>query len=185
MLEQIKNEVKTRMEKTIQTFSSELKSVRTGRATPSLLEHLSVEAYGGYTPLSQLASVTALDSRMLSVQVWDRGLVKCVEKAINASELGVNASAEGQVIRVPLPPLSEERRKDMVKLIAKYAEQAKVALRNIRRDGIDLAKKNEKDMSLSKDDMHKIGEVVQKLTDDHIKEIDSMFAVREKEILHM
>lgn len=185
MLEQIKSDIKIKMDKTLQAFANELRSVRTGRASPSLLEHLSVEAYDGFVPLNQVASVSVLDSRMLSVQVWDKSVVKNVEKAINISDLGVNASAEGQVIRVPMPPLSEERRKELVKVISKYAEQARIATRNLRRDGLEQVRRLEKDMSLSKDDMHKVNDAVQKLTDGHIREIDSMLVAREKEILHM
>ena len=185
MLEQLKTEAKNKMDKTIQTFGHDLKSVRTGRASPSLLEHLSVEAYGGYVPVSQVANVHVIDSRMLSVQVWDKSLVKNVEKAIRTSDLGSSASAEGQVIRVPVPPLSEERRRDLVKVISKYAEQSKIAIRNIRRDALDIAKKEEKNSALSKDDMHKVSDVIQKLTDDYVKEIESMLSSREKEILQI
>jgi len=185
MLESLKKTLETRMGKAVQVLQGELNSVRTGRATSNLLEHIRVEAYGGFVPISQVANVNVQDSKTLTVQVWDKDVVKSVEKAINTSDLGLNSFAEGQVIRVPIPPLSEERRKDMVKMMAKYAEQNRVAVRNIRRDGIDEVKKLEKDGKISKDDMHKCTDEIQKLTDKSIKEIDILLSNREKEVMQV
>lgn len=183
MSEEIKKDLNSRMTKALIAYTEELKSVRTGRATPALLENIMVQAYGNFTPISQIGSITVQDTKTLSVQVWDAGNIKSVEKAINDSSLGVHASSEGQSVRVPLPPLSEERRKELAKVVSKYAEQAKISVRNIRRDGMDKLKKFEKNGDISKDEMHKISDDVQKMTDKHIKEIDLMLEQREKEIL--
>lgn len=183
MFQNLKTDVSGKMDKIIASFQADLKSVRTGRASPSLLDVINVEAYGNYMPLNQLASVTLQDSQLLVISVWDRAMVKSVEKAINNANLGVTASSDGSLIRVPIPPLSEERRKEMVKLLSKYAEQSKVALRNVRREGMDVVKKMEKEDSLSKDDAHRGAEEVQKITDEYTKKIDSLLAEREKEIL--
>jgi ribosome recycling factor len=185
MLDSLKQELNSRMDKALKSFEAELKTVRTGRASPGLLEHINIEAYGNVMPLNQIASVNIQDSKMLSVQVWDKEMVKNVEKAINDSDLGVSASSDGQLVRVPMPPLSEERRKELVKVISRYAEQAKVAIRNIRRDGIEQLRKFEKDSQISKDELHKDSEAIQKLTDQHIKEVDASLESREKEIMHV
>lgn len=185
MLESLKKTLEARMSKAVQVLQGELNSVRTGRATSNLLEHIRVEAYGGFVPISQVANVNVQDSKTLTVQVWDKDVVKSVEKAINMSDLGLNGSSEGQVIRVPIPPLSEERRKDMVKAMSKYAEQNRVAVRNIRRDGMDEIKKLEKDGKISEDDMRKCTDEIQKLTDKSIKEIDALLSNREKEIMQV
>src|SRR5690606_28558444 len=139
------DDLKTRMHKSVLSLKDELAGLRTGRATPSLLEPVTVEAYGSKMPLNQVATVTVPEPRLLSVQVWDRGLAAAVEKAIRSSGLGLNPAAEGQVIRVPLPELNEERRRELTKVAHNYAEQARVAVRHIRRDGMDLLKKLEKD----------------------------------------
>ena len=185
MLEELKAEISARMDKAVQAFQVELKSIRTGRATPSFLENIMVEAYESTVPLTQVASVTVQDAKMLSVQVWDKAVVKHVEKAINAADLGVHASSEGQLIRVPVPLLSEQRRKEMVKIISKYAEQAKIGVRNVRRDGMDKLKADEQKGVISKDEVRKIGEEIQKLTDNHVKEIDIALSAREKEIMQI
>jgi len=173
------------MDNSLNNLVNELKGIRTGRATPSFLEHVTVEAYGSMMPISQVGSVSAQDAKLLVVQVWDRGLVSSVEKAINISDLGVNASADGQLVRVPIPPLSEERRKELAKLASKYAEQTKIVIRNIRRDAIDEIKKLEKSKDISEDDMRRGSDEVQKITDDFISKIDSALASREKEIMHV
>jgi len=183
MFKDLKEGLSAKMDKVINAFQADLKSVRTGRASASLLDNVNVEAYGSYTPLNQVANVSVQDSQLIVVQVWDRGMVKNVEKAINAAQLGVTATADGGLVRVPIPPLSEERRKEMVKLLAKYAEQSRVALRNVRRDGLDLIKEQEKGSELSKDDAHRAGEEVQKLTDEYTKKVDSLLSEREKEIM--
>lgn len=183
MFQDLKVELSNKMEKVIKSFQSDLKSVRTGRASPSLLDNINVEAYGNFVPLNQVGSVSLQDSQLLVVQVWDRDMVKKVEKAINISNLGVTAASDGQLVRVPIPPLSEERRKDMVKLLSKYSEQSKIALRNIRREGMDIVKKMEKDSEISKDDANRGNEQVQKITDEHTAKIDQLLSEREKEIM--
>ena len=179
------DELKTRMQKSIASLKDELAGLRTGRASPSLLEPVTVEAYGSLMPLNQVATVTVPEARMLSVQVWDRSLASAVEKAIRNSGLGLNPAAEGVVIRVPLPELNEERRRDLTKVAHNYAEQARVAVRHIRRDGMDLLKKLEKDGKISQDDQHGKGEELQKLTDAHIKDIDSALHNKEQEIMQV
>src|SRR5688572_5182475 len=153
--------LKDRMQKSIASLRDELAGLRTGRASASLLEPVQVEAYGSKMPLNQVATVTVPESRMLSVQVWDRSLAGAVEKAIRNSGLGLNPSAEGVVIRVPLPDLNEERRRELTKVAHNYAEGARVAVRHIRRDGMDLLKKLEKDGDIGQDDGRKLGEQVQ------------------------
>jgi ribosome recycling factor len=177
--------LKTRMQKSIGTLRDELQGLRTGRASPSLLEPVTVEAYGSRMPLSQLATVTVPESRMLSVQVWDRSLAGAVEKAIRDSGLGLNPAGEGAVIRVPLPELNEERRRELTKVAHKYAEDARVAVRHVRRDGMDLLKKLEKDGDIGQDEGRSLGEQVQKTTDGAVNEIDGILAVKEQEIMQV
>jgi ribosome recycling factor len=177
--------LKTRMHKSIVSLKDELAGLRTGRASASLLEPVTVEAYGSKMPLNQVATVSVPESRMLSVQVWDRGLTQAVEKAIRNSGLGLNPSAEGTVIRVPLPELNEERRRELTKVAHNYAEQARVAVRHIRRDGMDLLKKLEKDGDISQDDGRRFGEQVQAATDAAVDEIDGILAIKEQEIMQV
>ena len=177
--------LKDRMQKSIVSLRDELAGLRTGRASASLLEPVTVEAYGGRVPLNQVATVTVPESRMLSVQVWDRTLAGAVEKAIRNSGLGLNPAAEGVVIRVPLPELNEERRRDLTKVAHNYAEQARVAVRHIRRDGMDLLKKLEKDGDLSQDESRKLGDQVQQATDTAVTDIDNVVAVKEQEIMQV
>ena len=177
------NELRRRMEGAVKTLHSEFGGLRTGRANASLLDNIQVEAYGSMMPLNQVSTVSVPEPRMLSVQVWDKGLVKSVEKAINIAGLGVNAVADGQLVRVPIPDLSQERRQELSKIAGKYAEAAKVSVRNVRRDGNDALKKMEKDGEISKDDHKKREDGIQKLTDEFIKKIDDALAVKEKEIL--
>ena len=179
------SDLKNRMQKTISSLKDELGGLRTGRASASLLEPVTVEAYGSRTPLNQVATVTVPEPRMLSVQVWDRGLANAVEKAIRDSGLGLNPMGEGQVIRVPLPELNEQRRKELAKVAHNYAEQARVAVRHIRRDGMDALKKAEKDSDMSQDDAKKQSDLVQKATDDAVAEIDKIVAAKEQEILQV
>jgi ribosome recycling factor len=177
--------LKDRMQKSIVSLRDELAGLRTGRASASLLEPVTVEAYGGRMPLNQVATVTVPEARMLSVQVWDRTLAGAVEKAIRNSGLGLNPAAEGTVIRVPLPELNEERRRDLTKVAHNYAEQARVAVRHIRRDGMDLLKKLEKDGEISQDDSRKQGDLVQQATDAAVADIDNVLAVKEQEIMQV
>ena len=177
------NELRRRMEGALKSLHTEFSGLRTGRANASLLEHIQVDAYGSMTPLNQVSNISIPEPHLLSVQVWDKGVVKSVEKAINAAGLGVNAVADGQTVRVPIPPLSQERRVELTKIAKKYAEEGKVAIRNIRRDGMESLKKMEKDGEISKDEHKKREGDIQKLTDEYIKKIDDALAVKEKEIL--
>jgi ribosome recycling factor len=176
-------EVGKRMDGAVEVLRKELQGLRTGRASASLLEPVVVEAYGSDVPLQQVATVSVPEPRMLIVQVWDRSLAKGVEKAIRSSGLGLNPAAEGGVIRVPLPELSQERRNELVKVAHKYAEQARVAVRNVRRDGMDDLKKREKDGSLSQDAHKGWADQIQALTDKHIGTINELLAAKEKDIL--
>lgn len=179
------NELKQRMDGAIDVLKKEFSGLRTGRASTSLLDPIMVDAYGSHSPLSQVASISAPEPRLLTVSVWDRGLAGAVEKAIRDSGLGLNPAAEGTVIRVPVPALTEERRKDLAKVAGKYAEQTKVAVRNIRRDGMDLLKKLEKDKQISEDEQKKYEKDVQKLTDDYVTKVDETLAHKEKEIMEV
>lgn len=182
---EIKNDAKSRMDKTIETLKSDFGSLRAGRAHVSLLDGIMVEAYGSMTPLVQVGTVSVPDARTLSVSVWDRGLAKAVEKAIMESDLGLNPSSDGQLIRIPVPPLSEERRKELSKIAGKYAEGAKVAVRNIRRDALDGIKKLKKDNQISEDEEKRFENEIQKLTDDATKKIDELLAQKEKDIMQV
>ena len=179
------SDLKTRMQKSITSLREELAGLRTGRASASLLEPVTVEAYGSRMPLNQVATVTVPEPRMLSVQVWDRSMANAVEKAIRNSGLGLNPVGEGQVIRVPLPELNEERRRELTKVAHNYAEQARVAVRHIRRDGMDLLKKAEKDGDLSQDDVRTQSDLVQKATDAAVAEIDAVVVAKEQEIMQV
>ena len=177
------NELRRRMEGALKSLHTEFGGLRTGRANSSLLEHIKVDAYGDMVALNTVANVGIPEPHLLAVQVWDKGVVKAVEKAINSAGLGLNAAADGQVVRVPIPPLSQERRVELSKIAGKYGEAAKVAVRNVRREGMDTLKKQEHDKEISKDEHTRQGEVIQKLTDEFIKKIDEAQAVKEKEIL--
>jgi ribosome recycling factor len=177
------NELKRRMQGATQSLKHELGGLRTGRAAASMLEPVQVEAYGSHMPLNQLATVSVPEPRLLSVQVWDKSMVKAVEKAIVDSNLGLSPATEGQVLRLRIPELNEERRKELVKVAHKYAEAAKVAVRHVRRDGLDVLKKLEKDHKISEDDGKRSSDQVQKTTDEMITEIDKLLAAKEKEIL--
>lgn len=183
------NEIKTdtteRMEKTLETLRNDFGGLRAGRAHASLLDNIMVEAYGTPTPIAQVGTVSVPDARTLSVSVWDKGIAKAVEKALRESDLGLNPVSDGQLIRIPIPPLSEERRKELVKVAGKYAEQNKIAIRNIRRDALDEVKKLKKDSLISEDDEKRYGAEIQKLTDDSIKKIDDMLDQKEKDILQV
>lgn len=177
------NDLKRRMENSFNSFNNELKGLRTGRASTGLLDPIYVEAYGSSMPISQVGSVSVPESRMLTVQVWDNTLVAAVEKAIRTSDLGLNPSSEGNLVRIPLPELNQERRNELVKVAGKYAEGARVAIRNIRRDGMEVLKKEEKDGKISQDDHRSQGEKVQKLTDEFIAKIDQTLKSKEEEIM--
>lgn len=176
-------ELSKRMDGALATLTKEFQGLRTGRASTNLLDTLQIEAYGSYVPINQVGNVTAPEPRLLNVNVWDKSMVKAVEKAIRESDLGLNPAVDGQTIRVPLPPLSEERRKELVKIAHKFAEAAKVAVRNVRRDGMDEIKKQEKDKKISEDEQRKLSDQIQKLTDDYVKKVDDQLALKEKDIL--
>jgi ribosome recycling factor len=177
------NDLKRRMQGAIATLKQELGGLRTGRASAMLLDPIQVEAYGTHMPLNQLATVSVPEPRLISVQVWDRSMVHPVEKAIAASHLGLTPSTEGQTLRLRIPELNEERRKELVKVAHKYAEAARVAVRHVRRDGLDVLKKLLKDHKISEDDEKRSSDQVQKTTDEMISEVDRMLAGKEKEIL--
>ncbi|WP_342641642.1 ribosome recycling factor [Rhodoligotrophos ferricapiens] len=179
------NELKRRMQGALSKLKEEFSGLRAGRASVHLLEPITVDAYGSTMPLNQVANVSVPEPRMLSVQVWDRGLVSAVEKAIRNSSLGLNPITEGQTLRVPVPELSQERRKELVKVAQNYAEQAKVAVRNVRRDGMEQLKRLEKDGEISQDEHRAWADDVQKLTDQTIKSIDEMVAQKQAEILQI
>jgi ribosome recycling factor len=174
-------DLKRRMQQTVQVFKDELAGLRTGRASTSLLEPVAVEAYGQRMTLNQLATVSVPEPRMLLVSVWDRGMAHAVEKAIREANLGLNPIVEGATMRVPIPELNADRRKELVKVAHKYAEAARVSVRHVRRDGIDLLKKAVKD-GMSEDDEERLQEKVQKLTDDTIAEVDKLLAAKEQDI---
>jgi len=176
-------ELKRRMQGATQAFRHELGGLRTGRASASLIEPVMVEAYGQQMPINQVATISVPEPRLLSVQVWDKSMVKAVEKAIVDSNLGLSPATEGQVLRLRIPELNEERRKELVKVAHKYAEAARVAVRHVRRDGLDIIKKLEKNHEISEDDQERLAHDVQKATDGTISEIDHLLAAKEKEIL--
>ena len=177
------NELKRRMQGATQALKHELGGLRTGRAAASMLEPVQVDAYGTHMPLNQVATISVPEPRLLSVQVWDKSMVKAVEKAIVDSNLGLSPATEGQVLRLRIPELNQERRKELVKVAHKYAEAAKVAVRLVRRDGLDIVKKLEKNHEISEDDQKRLDNDVQKATDASIAEIDQLLAAKEKEIL--
>ena len=177
------NELKRSMQGALSVLKQELGALRTGRASAHLLDPIHVDAYGQNMPLNQLATVSVPQPRMISVQVWDRSMVHAVEKAIIAANLGLNPSTEGQVLHLRIPELNEERRKELVKIAHKYAETAKVAVRHVRRDGMEVLKKMEKDHKISQDDHKRMDTEVQKATDQAITDIDHAIAAKEKEIM--
>jgi ribosome recycling factor len=178
-------DVKKRMEGAITALKTEFSGLRTGRANIHLLDPIHVDAYGASTPLNQVAAVSAPDPRMLAVQVWDRGVVGAVEKAIRNAGLGVNPIVDGQTVRVPIPPLSEERRRELAKLAGKYGEAARVAIRNVRRDGMDHLKKLERDHDISEDQHKRHAEQVQQATDQFVKQVDALVRTKEEEIMQV
>ena len=181
----LKEDLARRMDGALETLRREFAGLRTGRAHPGLLEPVKVTAYGQEMPLNQVGTIGAPEARLLTVQVWDKSLVQAVEKAIRDSNLGLNPQSDGQLIRLPIPELSQERRQELTKLAHKYAEHGRVAVRNVRRDGMDSLKKMEKDGKISQDEHRHQSDAVQKLTDDHIKKVDDTLAAKEREILQV
>jgi len=180
---EILHDCDTRMNKAIAALRNELAKIRTGRASTALLDTVRVEAYGAVSPLSQIASLSAPDPHMITIQPWDKGMLGPIEKAIQAANLGFNPSNDGKMIRVPMPPLTEERRKEIGKLVKKFGEEAKVGIRNVRRDAMENLKKAEKDDHFSEDERKRGEDEVQKKTDHHVKDIDGLIAQKEKEVM--
>jgi ribosome recycling factor len=174
-----------RMDKAVQALKDEFGSLRTGRASASLLDQIHVDAYGSTVPINQVGAVSVPEARMLTVNIWDRGLVVSVEKAIRNSGLGLNPVVDGQTLRIPIPALTEERRKEITKIASKYAEQQRVAVRNIRRDANDDLKKAEKDGAINQDEHKRLESEVQKITDEAIKRVDEALKTKEQEIMHV
>jgi len=179
------SEIKRRMDGALEALRREFAGLRTGRASVHLLDPVVVKAYGNEMPLVQVGTVNVPEPRMITVQVWDRSLVSAVERAIRDAGLGVNPMSDGQLVRVPIPELSQERRQELTKIAHKYAEQARVAIRNVRRDGMDALKKLEKDHKISQDEHRQRSDEVQKATDQHIKTVDEALVQKEKEIMHV
>ena len=185
MIEDLKKDAAARMQKCVQVFQADLKKMRTGRAHPSLVEHLKVDYYGADVPLQQIASITVEDARTLAISPWEKSMVGPIEKAIHKSDLGLSPMTAGTVIRVPLPPLTEERRRDITKVVRQDAENARVSIRNVRRDVLADVKELLKEKEISQDDERKAEVEIQKLTDRHIADLDQQLAAKEKEILQV
>lgn len=178
-------DLKRRMEGALANLKNDFGGLRTGRASASIIDPLTAEAYGSPTPIDQLATVSVPEPRMINVQVWDKSVVGAVEKAIRESDLGLNPIVEGPLLRIPIPELNEERRRDMVKVAHKYAEQAKVAIRHVRRDGMEQLKKAEKDGDISKDDHRTLSDKIQSITDEMVKKVDDAVSDKETEIMQV
>jgi ribosome recycling factor len=180
-----KEELRRRMKGAVATLKHEFAGLRTGRANPSILDPVTVEAYGQAMHINQVGTVAAPEPRMLTVQVWDKNLAKAVDKAIRDAGLGLNPQADGQLLRIPIPELNEERRRELAKLAAKYAEQARVAARNVRRDGMEHLKRLEKGHQMGEDEHHRLAEELQKITDETVHEIDVALGAKDQEIMHV
>lgn len=180
-----KKDLQRRMDGAINALHTELQGLRTGRASTHLLETVQVSAYGSMMPINQVGSVSVMDARMLAVNVWDKGLVAAADKAVRESGLGLNPVVDGQTLRIPIPPLNEERRTELTKVAGKYAESARIAVRNVRRDGMDALKKMEKDGDISEDESRGLSDEVQKLTDQFIKQVDDTLKAKEAEIMQV
>ncbi|SHI71771.1 ribosome recycling factor [Aureimonas altamirensis] len=179
------NEIKRRMDGAVSAFKSDLAGLRTGRASANLLDPITVDAYGSSMPINQVANVTVPESRMIAVSVWDKSMVGAVERAIRESNLGLNPITDGTTLRIPLPELNEQRRKELVKVAHQYAENARVAARHVRRDGMETLKKMEKDGDIGQDDSRQTSDKVQKMTDDTVSEIDRLLTAKEGEIMQV
>ncbi len=178
----LKQDLTRRMQGALEAFRHNLSGLRSGRASPALLEPIRVEAYGSLSPLTQVASISVPEPRMLAVQVWDKSMVSAVDKAIRESGLGLNPIPDGQLVRVPIPQLTEERRLELVKAAGRYAEDAKVAIRGVRRDGMDHAKNAEKNGDIGKDEVKNWSDEIQKLTDEFVKKVDDILSEKERDI---
>ena len=178
-------EIEAKMEKRIEGYASELKTVRAGRANASVLDKIAIDYYGTMTPVNQVGSISSPEPRMLVIQPWDTSVLKEIEKAINMSEIGIAPQNDGKVIRLNFPPLTEERRKELVKMVKKYSEEAKVQIRNVRRDALEKFKAQKKNGEITEDDLKEMEKDIQNLTDKYIKEIDNIDAAKEKEIIEV
>lgn len=185
MIDELKADAETRMGKSVASLQNDLTKLRTGRAHTSLLDHITVEYYGSEVPLSQVANVSVLDSRTLSVSPWEKPMVQAIEKAIMNSNMGLNPATTGELIRIPLPPLTEERRKDMIKVVRAEGEGAKVAIRNIRRDVLSDVKSLLKEKEITEDDDRQAQEDVQKITDKYVKQVDEALVIKEKDLMEI
>ncbi|MBP1683537.1 MAG: frr [Ignavibacteriaceae bacterium] len=184
-MHQLIKDAKGRMDKTIETLRSELAKIRTGKATTVLLDSIKVDYYGNMVPLNQVGNVSVLDAHTLAITPWEKQMVQIVDKAILEANLGLNPISDGTNLKIPIPPLNEERRKELVKLVKKFGEESKVAIRNVRRDAIDHLKREEKEKKMTEDQLHDAEKEVQKLTDDHIKLVDDTLKHKEKEIMEV
>ncbi len=182
-IQTILTEMESKMGKSLDSMKHNINGLRTGRASPSLLDTIRIEAYGNFTPLNQVGNVSAPEARLLVVQVWDKGMAKSVEKAIREADLGLNPATDGNIVRVPIPDLTEDRRRELVKKAGEYAEQAKISIRNVRRDTMDILKKLEKDKRISEDHLKTHSDKVQKITDNHTKKADEIINEKSKEIM--
>lgn len=185
MLEKVYAEVKEKMEKAVDAINRELTGIRTGRATPKILDNIKVEYYGTLTPLKQLASITSPDPKYLVVQPWEKDIITDIVKAIQKADLGLNPIAEGSVVRLPIPPLNEERRREVVRLVKKIGEEGKISIRNIRREANDKIKKAQKDSDISEDDLERGQKRTQELTDEYISNITEMVELKEREVMEV
>ena len=185
MSEQLLNETDTKMNKTIDALKKDYSAVRTGKASSSLVENIIVEYYGSNTPLSNLATISVPEAQLIVIQPWDKESIISIEKGLQKSDMGFNPANDGSVIRIPIPPLTEERRKELVKIVKKQSEDYKISIRNVRRDFVDQIKNLEKNKEISQDELHKYQEQIQKTTDKHIGEIDNITVQKEKEIMEI
>ena len=185
MIDEITQDARTRMGKSVEALKTEMSKIRTGRAHPSLLEHITVEYYGSEVPLNQVANINVEDARTLVVTPWEKPMVAKVEKAILESDLGLNPAVAGTVMRIPMPPLTEERRRDLIKVVRSEAEGAKVAIRNIRRDAMNDLKELQKEKEITEDEERRGGEAIQKLTDQHVAKVDEVLAAKEKDLMEI
>ena len=184
-MEQIINDAKARMDKSLETLRSELAKIRSGKATTALLDGIKVEYYGNLTPINQVGNLTVLDAHTLAITPWDKSMVSIIDKAILEANLGFNPVSDGTNIKIPIPPLNEERRRDLVKIVKKFGEDSKIAVRNIRRDANEHLKREEKSKKISEDQLKEGEERIQKLTDEHVKKIEDILKFKEKEILEV
>lgn len=180
-----KKDLERRMDGAITSLQTELQGLRTGRASVNLLDNIQVSAYGSGMPLNQVGSVSIMDARMIAVNIWDKGLVGAADKAVRESGLGLNPVVDGQTLRIPIPPLNEERRVELTKVAGKYAESARIAVRNVRRDGMDSLKQMEKDGDISEDEQRSLSDEVQKLTDSYVNKVDEALKTKEAEIMQV